>query len=100
MLILMVDYMFNPPENIKNMNDGGQQIIVMMKTLLEKMEEAGMKAPSVSGEKAQFLISKYVYPELSIWDEDFEDKHASEFKDFENRRKNSKLKLGVLNEKS
>ena len=43
------------------------------------IEDNGMKPPNVSTTKAQYLLKKYVDPEFSYWDEDFDEKEP-EFK--------------------
>lgn len=45
MLKLMLDHMWNPPERVRGMHDGGQQSIIMMDLLLDKLEDAGMLPP-------------------------------------------------------
>lgn len=48
MLKLMIDINLNPPADIANMNDGGQQLIRMQDYILTKMEEAGMIPPKIN----------------------------------------------------
>lgn len=45
MIIVMMKSMLNIPENIKNMNDGGQQLIRKMDYLLSILESEGMLPP-------------------------------------------------------
>lgn len=47
MVKLMIETQLNPPEDIKNINDGGAQLIRLMEHMLTKMEKAGMKPPHV-----------------------------------------------------
>jgi hypothetical protein len=46
MLKIMIDHMWNPPKEVSEMCDGGQQSMVMISLLLDKIEEAGMLPPS------------------------------------------------------
>jgi len=45
MVLLMYAWMLELPEDIKNMNDGGQQMYRSMDFILDKIEKAGMLPP-------------------------------------------------------
>lgn len=47
MLKLMADHMFNPPKDVQSMHCGGEQMLVLLDRLLDKMEEAGMLPPGI-----------------------------------------------------
>lgn len=51
-----------------------------MDMLLSRMQRLGMKPPHVDGDKGQYLLSKYIEPNFSYWDEDF-DEQEPEYKD-------------------
>ena len=45
MIMLMFAWMLEPPKNISQIHDGGQQMYKMMEFILGKIEEAGMLPP-------------------------------------------------------
>ena len=47
MTLLMYAWMLEPPKNISQIHDGGQQMYKMMEFILGKMEEAGILPPHV-----------------------------------------------------
>ena len=48
-----------------------------MDMLLSRMERLGVKPPSVDGDKAQYLLRKYIEPSFNYWDEDFVEKEPN-----------------------
>lgn len=46
-VMMMAATMFNPPEHIRDMSDGGQQTIRMMDHILAQLEAIGMLPPEI-----------------------------------------------------
>ena len=56
MVKLMVDVNLDPPDHLKNINDGGLQLIKLQEYLLSKMEDAGMRPP-VDGSTIESMLA-------------------------------------------
>ena len=50
MVLLMYSWMLEPPVEIKQISDGGQQMYMMMNHILSKIEQAGMLPPMLKDE--------------------------------------------------
>lgn len=75
-MINTISDFFDSNDELCELTDGMERVDIerIAEGILDTVERAGMKPPSVDSDKVQYLLRKYMDPSFSYWDEDFAEK--------------------------